>query len=75
MSEFSQGRSYYDDGFVLSKTINPITKTGLDYVIRYNQSNVVDTFRIAVFKEDVFYPRYLEDCVFYKNNSTSCMCM
>ena len=67
MSEFSQGRSYYDDGFVLSKTINPITKTGLDYVIRYNQSNVVDTFRIAVFKEDVFYPRYLEDCVFYKN--------
>lgn len=67
LSEFSLGKSYYEDGFTLSKTINPITKTGLDYVIRYNNSKVIDTFRIAVFKEDVFFPRFLEDCVFYKN--------
>lgn len=65
LNDLSSDKGSYYNGFSVSKTINPITKTGLDYIVYTENSK--DIFRVAIHKEEILYPRYLEDCVFYKN--------
>lgn len=65
LNDLSSDNGRYYNGFSVSKTINPVTKTGMDYVVYTENSK--DIFRVAIHKENILYPRYLEDCVFYKN--------